>query len=208
MFDFHFERYRVCIPSVKFVVVVVEEILEFVVDGPFGDVLAKIMRPQIVGAKTPYGTQIDVVLKVNPYYGGRLGEKRGASEDVTASDEKDNALVALLEVRLVGIEANSFVDGIHKRGHVERQRAEIAPSVRSLAMFLVNVDAHLAAINGDGDMVGVGVYFDSLEAASAHESSAKRNLGANACSRKSSDHDDSNAGRHVGRRSSGGIGWR
>ena len=123
VFDFNFERYRVCEPSVKFVVVVVEEILEFVVDGPFGNVLAKIMRPQMVGAKTPYGTQIDVVLKVNPYYGGRLGEKRGASEDVTASDEKDNALVVLLEVRLVGIEANSFVDGIDERGYVERQRA-------------------------------------------------------------------------------------
>ena len=87
MYDVLLERYRVCIPSVKFVVVVVEEILEFVVDGPYGNVLAKIMRPQIVGAKTPYGTQIDVVLKVNPYYGGRLGEKRGASEDVAASDE-------------------------------------------------------------------------------------------------------------------------
>ena len=75
-------------------------------------------------------------------------------------------------------------------------------------MFLVNVDAHLAAIYGDGDMVGVGVYFASLEAASAHESSAERNLGANACSRKSPDHDDSNAVRRIGHRGSGGIGWR
>ena len=80
--------------------------------------------------------------------------------------------------------------------------------MRSLAVFLVNVDAHLATINGDGDMVGVGVYFDSLEAASAHESGAERNLGANARSRKSPDHDDSRAVRHVGRRSGGGIGWR
>ena len=105
-----------CVSSVKSEVVVFEEVLEFVVDGTYGDVLAKIMRPQIVGAKTPSGTHIDVVLKVNPYYGGRLGEKRGAFEDVTASDEKDNALVVLLKVRLVGIEANSFVDGIDERG--------------------------------------------------------------------------------------------
>ena len=109
---------------------------------------------------------------------------------------------------MVSMEANPFVDGIDERGHVERQRAEIAHSVRGLATFLVNVDAHMAAINGDGVMVRVGVYFDSLEAASAHESSAERNLGANACSRKSADRDDSNAVRHVGRRSSGGIGWR
>ena len=81
-------------------------------------------------------------------------------------------------------------------------------SMLTLAVSFLGIDADLAKINGDRDMVGVGEYFDNLKATSAHESGAERNLGANARSRKSPDHDDSNAVRHVGRRSSGGIGWR
>ena len=76
------------------------------------------------------------------------------------------------------------------------------------AVSFVGEYAYLAELARNRGVVRVGEYFHNLEAASAHESGAERNLGANACSRKSPDHDDSNAARHVGRRSSGGIGWR
>ena len=64
--DCTFVHSRVCISSVKFEVVVFEEVLKFFRDGTYGDVLAKIVRPKIVGAKATYSTQVNVVLKIDP----------------------------------------------------------------------------------------------------------------------------------------------
>ena len=101
-----------------------------------------------------------------------------------------------------------FVYGADERRRIKRLGAETAIGIIEGAICLSHSLAHLAERNLDGRVVRVGEYLHDLEAASAHERGAERNLGANACSRTSSDHDDSNAVRHVGRRSSGGIGWR
>ena len=81
-------------------------------------------------------------------------------------------------------------------------------SMLTLAVSFLGIDADLAKINGDRDMVEVGEYFDNPKATSAHESGAERNLGANARSWESPDHDDSNAVRRIGNRGSGVDSWR
>ena len=84
----------------------------------------------------------------------------------------------------------------------------MAMSMLVFAVPFVSNYAYLAELTRNGRVMRVGEYFHNLEAASAHESGAKRDLGANARTRESPNQHDLTSVYHAGQRNSGGGGWR